>query len=66
MTHLHDYVCRCHDAGCPQHETCLRWLDRKGGQSATHNPSMFPYEIPLGSPCPFRIAVEPSTTQETP
>lgn len=27
MTLLAD-VCRCHDAACPQHESCRRWLER--------------------------------------
>lgn len=58
--HLLDDECRCHDSGCPQRETCLRWLDREYGDHRrmyTHSPSLFPYDIPLGSPCPMRIEV---------
>ena len=47
-------VCRCWDDGCGEHERCLRWLDRRAGTN--HCKSLFPYDIPLGDPCPLRIA----------
>lgn len=61
MKHLPNDFCRCHDDGCPQHETCLRWVDRNYGRpdhSYPHSPSLFPYDIPLGSPCPMQIKVD--------
>ena len=64
MNHLPDDVCRCLDAGCPEKDTCLRWTMRLGGKPARmypYSPSLFPYDIPLGSPCPMRIAVEPDS-----
>lgn len=52
-------ICRCHDAGCPQRESCLRWLCRTDeGDHIVQSPSLFPYGIPLGSPCPNRIRAE--------
>ena len=52
---------RCLDDGCPERHECLRWLEREtaGGPSwATHCPSLFPYDVPLGKPCPMRIPPE--------
>lgn len=41
----------CHDDGCGEHETCLRWLVRdNGGERTSHCQSLFPNDIPLGSP----------------
>lgn len=57
--HLHADDCRCHDAGCPERETCLRWLDRARGdhrRHGTHSPRLFPHDVPLGTPCPMWIA----------
>lgn len=58
MPHLADDECRCHDDGCPQHEQCLRWVDRNYGTNNklySHSPSLFPYDQPLGTWCPLRI-----------
>jgi len=54
---LQNDVCRCHDDGCPQHETCKRWLERKSGSGdhVVHSASLYPYDIALGEPCPHYI-----------
>ena len=28
-----DYFCHCHDAECPKHETCRRWIGNYKGTS---------------------------------
>ena len=49
-------IARCHDDGCSEREQCLRWLDRNNPHPRTvHMASLFPYDIPLDSPCPCRI-----------
>jgi hypothetical protein len=49
-------ICRCHDDGCSEREQCLRWLlrDDYSGE-APHMPSLFPYDLPIGDPCPRQI-----------
>ena len=61
MIHLMNDECRCHDAGCPERMSCLRWLARDTAPDRSlvcNSPSLFPYDIPLGAPCPLRIAAE--------
>ena len=49
-------ICRCHDDGCPEHETCLRWLLREDkGDRVVHCGSLYPYDQPLGEKCPAKI-----------
>jgi hypothetical protein len=64
MKHLPYDICRCHNAGCPERETCLRWLDRrietKNGEWTVHSGSLYPSNLPPGSPCPKRIVPESS------
>lgn len=51
--------CRCHDDGCPQHENCLRWIERNaGGSHVEHAQSLFPYDVPLGGECNSMIPKE--------
>ena len=60
MNHLRADECRCHDAGCPERETCLRWVDREYGDPREvypHSPSLKSYERPLSDPCDLRIDV---------
>lgn len=55
MTLLND-ICRCHDSGCPERETCARWTERdSGGERTPHAQSLFPYDIPIVDPCPWKI-----------
>jgi len=53
-------VSRCLDDGCPQHETCRRWLDRDTGEGewVCQCASLYPYDQPLGEPCPLYIPSE--------
>ena len=55
---LKDDECRCHDDDCGEHEQCERWLQRASGTN--HAVSLVSYDLPLGSPCPLRIAPEPA------
>ena len=49
-------VCRCHDDGCSEREQCLRYLQRNNvGERTPYCPSLFPYDIPIGNPCPNKI-----------
>ena len=54
--HLPDGATRCHDSGCGEHRACLRWIDRDNPAAKSHMASLFPYDVPLGVPCPMRIA----------
>ena len=54
-------ICRCHDDGCSERETCLRWLCRNDGNETDripHAKSLFPYDIPISEPCPQKIEAE--------
>lgn len=54
MNKLHGI--RCHDSGCPEHANCELWLRRKDADAnIEHMPSMFPFDIPLGDPCPHQV-----------
>ena len=54
----HD-ICRCHDDGCPEKDTCARYVFRNEGQKHTpHMVSLFPYDLPLSEPCPLKIELE--------
>lgn len=67
QTHLLNDECRCHDAGCPERMSCLRWLARDTAPDRSlvcNSPSLFPYDIPLGNPCPLRIEPGASVKQE--
>jgi len=47
---------RCHDSGCPERETCLRWIERKEPiDNQNQMASLFPYDIPIGDPCPMKL-----------
>lgn len=49
-------ICRCHDSGCPERESCLRFIERlNAGERTPHAASMFPFDIPLGEKCPNKI-----------
>ena len=50
-------VCRCHDKGCPKHETCLRWLARNSGTGewVSHSGSLYPYDRSLDQECPMYV-----------
>lgn len=49
-------VCRCHDGGCPERHNCQRSTERENGR--VHCGSLFPYDQPLLSACPCRIALD--------
>lgn len=50
-------ICRCHDAGCPEHGRCERYLQREMGTDWTvAAPTLYPYDQPLGGQCPHLIA----------
>lgn len=56
----HD-ICRCHDDGCPERGECLRWLCKDDvGEHVVNAKSLFPYDIPLMTPCPTKIPTERS------
>jgi hypothetical protein len=49
-------VCRCLDEGCSVKNQCLRYLQRDtGGERTPYCPSLFPYDLPIGDPCPHQI-----------
>ena len=49
-------MCRCHDSGCSDANNCLRFIRRKDdGPNIVHAASLFPYDIPIGDPCPMLI-----------
>jgi len=57
----HD-ICRCHDAACPERETCRRWTERETahGWCGVHSQSM---RLPGDDACGYRI---PLLTKERP
>ena len=61
-------ICRCHDAGCTMRSSCRRWTERATGRE--HSPSLFPYDLPLCTPCPCLISIDatpiPAENQTTP
>ena len=55
-------ICRCHDADCPEHLDCRRWLERESGPRLMSEQSLYPPELCAiyppglhGPPCPNRI-----------
>lgn len=50
----------CADLGCPRHQDCARYIAVPGPEStaAPVLPSLFPYGLPLGDPCPWFEARE--------
>ena len=57
-------ICRCHDDGCPEKDSCARYVFRNTGHDQTpHAASLFPYDQPLGEPCPYRIEIEKDKKQ---
>ena len=64
---LTDDICRCHDGGCPERESCLRWIDRhEGGPRVVAAGSLYPYDQPLGQPCTNHIPPSWAEPQEVP
>ena len=50
-------ITRCLDDFCPERERCERWLQRGSPPSLENSlASLFPYNIALDEPCPYRIA----------
>ncbi len=50
---LLDDIGRCHDDGCKENDTCLRYLQRKdSGSRIGHYDSLFPYDISISDKCP--------------
>jgi len=47
---------RCFDDGCPQYQSCARY--DSGNRSPTEVPSLFPYDVPIGTLCPHYIERE--------
>lgn len=59
---------KCYDNGCPERETCLRWIHRNE-ENMSSRFSMFPYDLDIGCKCPNIIKKEGSkrikiTTEE--
>jgi hypothetical protein len=49
-------ICRCHDDGCRDALRCARFTERMYGNPQTPRcVSLFPYDVPLGDPCPMLI-----------
>lgn len=53
-------IARCHDDACLQRAGCLRWIERDGGDDATHHQTSFsgPGECAAYSPASLRDALE--------
>jgi hypothetical protein len=58
---LSNDICRCHDAGCPERERCARWIARTDDHREIERAaSLFPFDINITDPCPYRIDPGPS------
>lgn len=55
-------VCRCHDDLCPEHVTCLRWLQNGPnhcGERTPHAASLLIPGAPPGSECRYYVEAPP-------
>lgn len=65
MNTLPNDVTRCHDSGCNQAQSCLRFILRNaGGDRTPHMQSLFPYDIPICDPCPHFITKKEEESNE--